>query len=144
MEKIVLKGKKVVGGKVSGIAIVSHEPISFIGGLDPKTGYVTEKGHELEGQNISGKILVYPTGKGSTGGSYRIYEMVYQKTAPKAFILVDRDPISIIGCIMGNIPVVDQLDQDPTEVIESGDYLEVDADNGVVTITKKVKENLYE
>lgn len=137
MKKIVLKGKKIIGGKAAGEAIVSREPISFIGGLDPKTGFVTEKGHALEGQRITGKVLVYPTGKGSTGGSYRIYEMVHQKTAPVAFVLVERDPISVIGCIMGNIPIIDQLDQDPTEIIATGDYVEIDADHGTITITKK-------
>lgn len=137
MRKIVLKGKKIVGGKAAGEAIVSHEPISFIGGFDPKTGVVTEKGHELEGQRVTGKILVFSTGKGSTGGSYRIYEMVHQKTAPIAFVVVERDPISVIGCIMGNIPAIDQVEKDPTEIISTGDFVEIDADLGVITITKK-------
>ena len=136
MEKITLKGKKVVGGKAAGTAIVSHEPISFIGGVDPNTGYVIEKGHELEGQKITGKVLVYPTGKGSTGGSYRLYEMVYRKTAPQAIILIEREPVVTVGCIMGNIPAVDGLEKNPLEVIKDGDYVEVDADKGIIVITK--------
>ena len=137
VERIVLKGKKVVGGKAAGEAIVSREPISFIGGVDPLTGLVTEKGHELEGANVAGKVLVYPTGKGSTGASYRIYEMAYRGTAPVAFVQVEREPVATVGCIMGNIPAVDRLDQDPTAIISTGDYVEVDADDGTVTVTKK-------
>lgn len=137
MEKITLQGKKVVAGKAVGEAIICHEPISFIGGVDPNTGYVIEKGHELEGRKITGKILIYPTGKGSTGGSYRLYEMVYQKTAPAAIILIDREPVVTVGCIMGNIPMVDGLEKNPLEVIKDGDLVEVDADNGTVIIKRK-------
>lgn len=137
VDRIVLNGKKIVGGKAAGEAIVSHEPISFIGGVDPITGLVTEKGHELEGASIAGKVLVYPTGKGSTGASYRIYEMVYRSTAPVAFVQIEREPVATVGCIMGNIPAVDRLDKDPTAIISTGDYVEVDADNGTVIITKK-------
>jgi predicted aconitase with swiveling domain len=140
MGKIELQGKKVVGGKAAGEAVVSHEPISFIGGVDPLTGLVMEKGHELEGVNIAGKVLVYPTGKGSTGGSYRIYEMVYQKTAPVAFVQIEREPVATVGCIMGNIPVVDCLNLDPTQIIVTGDFVEVDADHGTVIVTKKQSE----
>jgi predicted aconitase with swiveling domain len=143
MEKITLKCKKVVGGKAAGEAIVCHEPISFIGGVDPNTGYVIEKGHELEGKKITGKVLVYPTGKGSTGGSYRIYEMAYQKTAPVAFVLIQREAIVTVGCIMGDIPCIDGLEKDPTEVIKDGDFVEVDADNGTIIINRNfAKEKL--
>ncbi|HWQ79233.1 MAG TPA: DUF126 domain-containing protein [Anaerovoracaceae bacterium] len=136
MSKVILKGKKVVGGRAAGAAIVCHESISFIGGVDPNTGYVIEKGHELEGQNISGKVLVYPTGKGSTGGSYRLYEMVYQKTAPVAIVLLEREPVVTVGCIMGNIPMVDRLEKSPLEEIQNGDFVVVDADDETIIITK--------
>ncbi|HEX2988746.1 MAG TPA: DUF126 domain-containing protein, partial [Chloroflexota bacterium] len=127
------------GGRAAGEAVVSHEPISFIGGVDPLTGIVTERGHEIEGSNIAGKVLVYPTGKGSTGASYRLYEMVYRKTAPVALVQGERDPVTTVGCIMGNIPAVDGFDQDPTEAVTTGDFVEVDADTGTVTITRKLE-----
>lgn len=136
MEVLVLKGRKVVKGKAAGRAVVTREPISFVGGADPATGLITEKGHELEGQNISGCILVYPTGKGSTGGSYRLYDMVVRGTGPKAIINVKAEAISTIGAIMAGIPVVDSLDQDPTTTIKTGDWVEVDGDNGVVTVKR--------
>lgn len=138
-DKVVLKGRKVVGGKAQGEAIVTQEPITFVGGVDPLTGVLTESGHQLEGVNLSGKVLVYPTGKGSTGSSYRIYDMVTRGTAPVAFVQVKAEPIATIGAIMGNMPVVDAFDEDPTRVIFSGDYVEVDGDQGIVVVTKKGK-----
>ena len=101
------------------------------------TGIVTEPGHELEGINISGKVLVFLTGKGSTGGSYKIYDMVSRGTAPVAFIQVSPEPITTVGAIIGNIPVVAGLNENPTTAIANGDFVDVDADAGKVEITKR-------
>ena len=136
MVEIILKGHKVAKGKASGEALVSHTPISFMGGVNPETGLVVEKGHELEGVNLSGKILVFPKEKGSSGGSYQLYEMVRCNTAPKGLILLSAGPIITSGAIIGNIPMVDKLDQNPVEVIKSGDYVELDADQGTVTVNR--------
>jgi len=132
----ILQGRKIVTGRASGEAIVTREAISFNGGVDNMTGIVTEPGHELEGRNIAGKILVFRTGKGSTGGSYKIYDMVSRGTAPLAFIQVEPEAITTIGAIIGNLPVVAKLDQDPTLAIADGDLVEVDADAGTVLVTR--------
>ncbi len=136
--QFILKGRKIVTGKASGEAIVTREAISFNGGVDNMTGIVTEPGHELEGVNISGKVLVFLTGKGSTGGSYKIYDMVSRGTAPVAFIQVNPEPITTIGAIIGSIPVIAGLDQDPTLAISNGDFIEMDADAGIVTVTARI------
>ena len=136
MVEISLKGHKVAKGKASGEALVSHTPISFMGGVNPETGLVVEKGHELEGVNLSGKILVFPKEKGSSGGAYQLYEMVRCNTAPKGLILLSAGPIITSGAIIGNIPMVDKLDQNPVEVIKNGDYVEMDADQGAVTVNR--------
>jgi predicted aconitase with swiveling domain len=137
MPEIVLQGHKVVGGTAEGEALVCHEPITFVGGINPFTGEVMEKGHELEGKRISDKVLVYPTGKGSTGGSYRIYDMAKRGTGPKAIVNLRAEPITAIGAIIGEIPMVDKLSQDPTQIIQSGDWVRVEATQGRVIITKK-------
>jgi uncharacterized protein len=137
MAEIVLRGHKVVGGVAEGEALVSQEPISFMGGVNPNTGILAEKTHELVGKKITGKILVYPTGKGSTGGSYRLYDMSVQKTAPAAIINLRAEPITAIGAIMGNIPMMDQFSDDPTKIIETGDWVRVEATEGRVVIRKK-------
>jgi hypothetical protein len=135
--KLVLTGRKIVKGKAKGEAVVTKEAISFNGGVDNMTGIVTEPGHELEGVNIAGKVLVFLTGKGSTGGSYRIYDMVSRGTAPVAFVQVIPEGVTTIGAIIADIPIVAELDQDPTQAIRNGDFIDLDADAGIVTVTKQ-------
>ncbi len=83
---MMLKGRVIKYGKVGGEAMVSNKPIGFLGGIDPDTGLFIEKGHPLEGKNVKGKILVFPTGKGSTVGSYVLYRMKKNGVAPLAMI----------------------------------------------------------
>jgi len=137
MAEIFLKGHKVSKGKSTGEALVSQSPISFFGGVNPETGLIIEKGHELEGASISGKVLVFPIGKGSTAGAYQLYELTISKKAPKAIINISADPIVAAGAIISGIPMVDRLDQNPIEVIQTGDLVEVDANQGVVKVQSK-------
>jgi hypothetical protein len=134
MEKI-LHGRKVVGGKSQGAALVTSEPICFLGGVDVTTGIITEVGHPLKGKSIAGKVLVFPTGKGSTGGSYLIYEAVNNGVGPCAMINRNVEQVTAIGCIIAEIPMVDKLDCDPVMAIKDGDIVEVDADAGIVKVT---------
>ena len=138
MTETLLKGHKVARGKAEGKALVSGSPISFFGSIDTRTGVVVEKGHELEGVSIAGSILVFPVGKGSTAGSYRLYELSYFKKAPKAIINRRADPVVAVGAIIGNIPMVDRLEADPLEIIKTGDLVEVDADRGIVKVIPAV------
>jgi len=134
MDEIILKGHKVAKGKAEGEALVSHQPISFLGGVEPETGVIVDKDNEIKGANMKGKILVFPVGKGSSVGSYRIYEMVRCKTAPKGIINLRADPVIAIGAIFSDIPMVDKLDGNPLELIKTGDHVELDADQGIVKI----------
>ena len=135
--KILLRGRKVIGGLAEGEAVVTKEPVSFLGGVNPDKGVVVERGHELEGQSITGKIFIFPHGKGSTAGPYIIYAMAKRKTAPVAMINVEAEPIIAVGAAMGNIPLVDRLDKNPLEVIATGDHVRIDGDQGIVEITKR-------
>ncbi len=130
----IIKGRKVIGGKAKGEALVTSEPICFLGGIDVKTGQVTEVGHPLYGKSIAGKVLVFPTGKGSTGGSYLIYEAASNGVGPAAMINNSVEQVTAIGCIIAEIPLVDQAEPDPIKVIKDGDCVEVDADAGIITI----------
>jgi hypothetical protein len=138
--KIVLKGRKVVGGVAEGEAVVTKEPVSFLGGVNPDKGMVVERGHEAEGQVITGKVFVFPHGKGSTAGPYIMYAMSKRKTAPSGMINVQAEPIIAAGAAIGNIPLVHRLDQNPLEVIRTGDFVRIDADKGIVEVTKKESE----
>ncbi len=135
--KIILKGRKITGGMGQGEAIVTRQPISFLGGVNPDKGMVVERGHELEGQVITNKVFIFPHGKGSTAGPYIIYAMAKRNTAPAAMINLEAEPIIAVGAAMGNIPMVDKLDQNPLEVIATGDLVKVDADQGIVEVIKK-------
>jgi len=104
-------------------ALVSPEPIGFLGGVDGKTGNVTERGHALEGANVAGKVLVFPTGKGSTVGSYVLYELAANGLAPAAIINAESEPIVAVGAIISNIPMVDQV---PIDGIKTGDRVRIE------------------
>lgn len=134
---IILRGRSISKGYAEGEALVCHEPIGFNFGFDIATGMVIEHGHELEHQSIKEKILIFPYGKGSTGGSYVIYQLAKSGTGPLAIINIATETIIATGAIMGKIPVVDQLSQDPTTTIKTGDYVRVDATKGIVEIIKK-------
>ena len=131
-----LRGRKVVGGYAEGEALVSADPVSFYGGVDPETGVVVEPGHAVEGECITGKVFVFPTGKGSTVGSYVIYRMSKLGTAPAALVNSETEAIIATGCVISGIPLVDKLDPDPLREIKSGEFLKVSADEGVVEVVE--------
>lgn len=124
-----MKGRTISPGKARGEALVSKSPIGFYGGVDPKTGVVIEKGHELEGLSVKDKILVFPRGKGSTVGSYVIYGLKKNGVAPAAIVNEETETIVATGVILAGIPCVDRVD---ISGIKTGDRLVVDADNGTV------------
>ncbi len=126
-----LIGRKIYKGITEAEAIVTKEGISFYGGVDPDTGKVVEVGHELEGQTISGKVLVFPSGKGSTVGSYTMYRMMKNKTAPAAIVNKEIDTIIAVGCIISEIPCVDKID---INKIKTGQKLIVNGMEGTVEV----------
>lgn len=129
-----IKCRIISKGKEEGEALVTKDPISFLGGVDPKTGIVIDKQHELYDTCITDKILIIPSGKGSTVGSYVIYQMAKNKTAPKAIICQNAEPIISIGAIISKIPMVDQPDVDIITHIKTNDNIIVNADEGSITI----------
>jgi uncharacterized protein len=131
---MILKGRKVMSGKAEGEALVSTDAVSFYGGVDPVTGCVTEPGHCCCGESVTGKVFVFPTGKGSTVGSYVIYRMKKLGTAPAAIINMETESIIATGCVISDIPLVDKLDKNPVDVIKTGEIVKVDADEGIVEI----------
>jgi len=106
----VIQGRSICAGVALGEALVTKMGISFFGGVDPETGIVVERGHELEGQCVAGKVLVFPTGKGSTVGSYTLYRLKHHGLAPAAIVNAECEAITAVGCIIAEIPCVDQVD----------------------------------
>ena len=134
---MILKGKTVKKGQVEGEAIVSRIPFSYLGDLNVETGTVAPKGHDLEGQSIAGKIFVFPTGKGSTVGPYVANRAKQLGHTPAGMICVDVEPVMAMVAIMNDIPMMHRLDQNPLEVIKTGDYIKMDATEGVVEVINK-------
>lgn len=124
-----LQGRVIKAGKAAGLALVSSEPIGFLGGVDPDTGRVVEQGHPLAGQCVTGRVLVFPTGKGSTVGSYTLYRMAKAGTAPAAIINAECEAIVAVGAIIGEIPTVDRVD---IKQIQIGDRISVNGSRIVV------------
>jgi predicted aconitase with swiveling domain len=129
-----LKGRSISCGIAEGEALVSSQSISFLGSVDPATGVVVERGHELEGMCIIGKILVFPSGKGSTVGSYVMYQLKKNGTAPAAIINRSAEPIVAVGAIISDIPMIDSTDLDPIRTIKNGDLIRVNGTEGTVEI----------
>lgn len=123
------KGRVIKDGKARGEALVSPAPIGFLGGVDPETGLVVERGHPLEGQAVSGRVLVFPTGKGSTVGSYTLYRLARNGLAPAAIINAESEAIVAVGAIIAEIPMVDHID---ITAIQTGDQVTIDGENVIV------------
>lgn len=134
--EITLKCHKIVGGYGEGRAIVSNDPICFYL-TDPKTGIVTERDHDLEGKNLANKILVLPSGKGSSVVQIDgLFKLAKNKVAPKAMIVQDVETVLITSAVIAEVPLVDRLEKSPFEAIHTGDFVKVDADKGIITVTK--------
>ena len=134
---IKIKANPISPGLAEGEAIVSSTPISFTGGLNPDTGVIREKDHELEGQSVAGKILVFPTGKGSTTGSWQFYAACKRGNAPKGIINRRAEGVVAVAAIITGTPMVHGLEVDPLECIKTGDFVRINADEGFVEIEKK-------
>jgi hypothetical protein len=133
---IVLKGRKVVGGVTEGEALVTRETISGWGGINPMLGTITETRHELRGQSFKDKILVFPGAKGSSGWSAVFHMTRLSGAAPKAMLFNEMTTKVALGAVVMRIPSMTEFDRDPLETIETGDWVKVDADRGIVEVRK--------
>ena len=128
---LLFRGRGISRGRATGELLVSPAPISFLSGVDPDTGVIVEKGHPLEGESITGKVLAFSHGKGSTVGSYVLYALAWKGKAPAAIINRKADPIIAVGAIMGKIPMVDEPGVD-IKHLRNGTRVSVDGDSGEI------------
>lgn len=133
MSRTVLKGRVIKNGWAQGEALVSAAPLGFLGGVDPETGVVVERGHPLEGQSIAGRVLVFPTGKGSTVGSYTLYRLARNGLAPAGIVNAESEAIVTVGAIIAEIPMVDHID---LSAIRAGDRVTIDGEAVTVERTE--------
>lgn len=136
-ETIVLRGRKVVGGIAEGEALVTRDTISGWGGVNPMLGTVIETRHELRGQSFKDKVLVFPGAKGSSGWSVVFHTARLAGTAPKAMVFNEMTTKVALGAVVMRVPSVTDLDRDPLDVIETGDWVVVNGDTGTVEVRKR-------
>lgn len=135
-DTIILKGRCVVPGVAEGPALVTRERISGWGGVDPRNGTIVETRHELRGQSFAGKVLVFQGAKGSSGWSAQFHTARVMGTAPAAWLFNDMCTKVALGTVVSHAPAMTGFDRNPLDLIETGDWVRVDADSGTVTITR--------
>jgi predicted aconitase with swiveling domain len=138
-DNIVMKCRGLVKGKAEGEALVAPTTLSFWGEVDPISGRIIAAGHQLEGESLRGKVLVIESTKGSSATPLVIGLAHGEGNAPTALVNMNVDALAVLGCVVNNIPMVTELERDPFEIIETGDHVCVDADDGILTVTKKDK-----
>ena len=131
---IVYQGRSICHGLAEGEALVTSQGISFLGGVDPETGVITEVHHELYGEELSGKVLVFPALKGSAGAMWIIIRLAARRIGPKAIVVSKADTILVGAVIMGGIPTVDSFPVDLFQTFKSGDFLRLDGTEGRVEL----------
>ncbi len=129
-DTLIFAGRVIRAGMAAGTALVSPAPIGFLGGIDPESGVVIEPNHPLRGECVAGRVLVFPTGKGSTVGSYTILRLARAGVAPAAMINHESEAIVAVGAIIADIPMVDQID---VTQIATGDWVTIDGAQVVVS-----------
>jgi uncharacterized protein len=140
-QPFLLKGRGVVPGRAAGAALPSRRPFMFAHGVEPFTGVVIDVRSDILGKNIKGKVLCFPSGKGSTTGSAWLLETIRLGNGPAAVINAETEPIIATGLILGQllygvtIPLVDRLGRQMADLINDGTFVEVDGSTGKVVIT---------
>jgi predicted aconitase with swiveling domain len=132
MEKIRIYGRAEWLGIVEAEAIVSSKPLEGFTNVDPAKGYTTEREHPLFKKQYTDKVLVFPSPRGSGG-----FLMYGYGAKPAAFLHTETCPLAVAAVCAAHIPSMTDFDRDPCEVIETGDMVLVNADEGYVEITKK-------
>lgn len=124
------KGRGLVDGEGLGPALISEKPISFLGGIDPKTGKIVERDHPLYGESVKDRVLIFPRGKGSTVGSYILYSLYVNDVSPAAVIVLEAEPIILAGCAIARIPLMDKPQPNPIGNVRNGDFIYVNGKSG--------------
>lgn len=123
---MIMRGRAIAPGCAEGEALVLNEPFSFLGGVEGATG----KLHVRDG-NVAGKVFLFPKGKGSTVGSFVMYDLMVHGKAPAAVVNRTAETIVTTGAVIASIPLVDGID---VALVRDGDHLVVDGTRGYVEL----------
>lgn len=132
---ISFKCHKITGGLGRGESLISADDICFYG-ADPDTGKIFEKGHDLEGQSVAQKVVIFRAGKGSSVVQGEgLHQLKKKGTVPAAMIIQDPDTVLVAGAVIWRIPLVDRVEKKFYKYVKNGSEVEVDADRGRITLT---------
>ena len=128
--------RKIAEGRAEGEVLISADAICFYL-VEPETGVVIEKNHSLEGRSVADKILVMPSGKGSSVvQADGLYKLMKHHKAPRGMIVEFPDPVLVSSAIVMEIPTVMKVAKGFYQTLRPGDYVQIDADQGKVTIQR--------
>jgi hypothetical protein len=131
-----VKGRGLVGGRASGPALVSAEPISFLGDLDIRTGEVVGDLPSVKGKRVGGTVLLFPASMGSAGAWRFLYQLYVHGNHPVALVTSELpDPSVVQGAMLAGIPVVAEVAPAALAGIANGVRLEVDGEAGSVLVS---------
>ncbi len=126
-----IRGRGIVPGRALGTALVSSAPFSFVGGVDSATGSILNGANGITGERLGGRVFVFPTGKGSTVGSYVLYGLGNRGHGPAAIVNRRADAVVAVGATLAGIPMVDRVD---VGGLHTGDRMVVDGSRGTVDL----------
>ena len=137
--------RTLVPGRAEGTAVVLAEPLSFWGGVDPASGRVSDRRHPQVGAELAGRIVVMPSGRGSSSSSSALAEAVRAGTAPAAILLREADPIVALGAVVaeelyGRAPAVVMLEDEAYPGMATGDRVRVEATEGRRPVVTSAEE----
>ena len=138
MTPIVLKCHRGIGPAVTGTALVADDNFSARYDLDRIRGVFSRPTHKLFGQSYVGKILVLVTAKGGVASAWMMREMAARGMGPMAIVFDRANTILAQGAAFAGMTLVDRFEAgDPTRLIENGDMLRIEPDQGLVTILSR-------
>ena len=117
------KGKTIQewDGILIGKVLITKSKISFLGDIDQNTARIVGSDLDIKGKNISGKILIFLEGRGSTVGSNVLFGLSRRGLAPKLLAVCRAEPVTISGAIFGNIPMISDIDEGIFDYLKTGD-----------------------
>lgn len=133
----VFKCRFISPGDAEGTVQISKDEIQFYL-TDPATGIVTEKGHDIEGVSVAGKIMVFPGGKGSSVvQADGLYRLDIEGNGPSGLIVKNLDTVLVSCAVIMDLPMVTDLPDEFYETVETGDQIKIDSVNNCVEIINK-------
>jgi predicted aconitase with swiveling domain len=133
----ILEGGSGCGPETGGIALVTQDNFGVRYDLDPETGIIANREHDLYGHSVAGKVLVFAQPKGGVAASWALADLADRGIMPVALIFREVSPIFVQGCLFAGLPVMHQLQPDPCTTLQTGDYCELFPALGRVVVTRE-------